>query len=220
MSVVDFTGKIGVKPGTGDYVVTDQITLPDSSQAKSQIFKPAFGLPGDLKAVHEDQPFPSQAYRNAGTASALITRSNTVTAYSANQAYAGATPAVGGSVLVGLSRAAGKAGRLNSLLLLNSNPLCDLMGNIFVFSAPVTELADYAAFTVSLLQMKTLVAQIAFDMNMGIRLPNTTTLQLANLGISYTSASTDLFFLVMTSGIYQPIAAEQFQVTAGFEQFN
>jgi hypothetical protein len=95
-----------------------------------------------------------------------ITRPSDTTTYDINDAWAATTPAVGGSTLGGLGAANEQAGIITeAIVTLTANQSTALQGEIWLFDAAVTAIADNAAFTLTDAEINTCLGKIAFTMD-------------------------------------------------------
>lgn len=152
--------------------------------------------------------------RGVRTKTVDITRPGDTTQYSIADVIAATTPAVGGSKFADVVTVAGRSVLLTDLLVMSSNPAATpLQGEIFIFDAPVTAVADNAAFGVSDAEIKSLVAKIAFTM---LAHGNNCVAVVSGISVGITTITKDLYFLVRCANAYQPVASEVFTIRAKF----
>lgn len=229
---------VAITAGTGTTVSTEEITTLNGGGVSAQhvqrvvpAFRTADGVAVDMvpgagtaaaamrSTLASDDPLVAGALAGLVECSVDITRPNDTTTYAVGDAWADTTPAVGGQTFSSVVRASGKSCLLTDLLIASSNPAATpLVGEIWIFNASVTAVADNAALAVSDAGIKTLRAIVPFSMVVGV---NNNSVHVRNLNIALlTSGSADLRFLVKVNNAYVPVANEVLTVIAKFQGMN
>lgn len=143
------------------------------------------------------------------TCSTDVTRPADTTAYAVNDALSDSTtsPTTNGFTFTGAARATGGSGIITDAIITTSNDAGTLLqGEIWVFSAAVTNINDNTAFAVSDSEIKTCVGKIPFTLEDA---GNNGFYHATNLNIGFTtSGSANLRFLVRVKNAYTPASAE------------
>lgn len=147
------------------------------------------------------------ALGSCATPLVTIQRPNDAVAYVNNDVWAATTPTVGGSQFSDCARLAGKSGLITDLLAF-SNVTSTMQAELWLFDEPVTAIADNAAFSLSIVDLRKLVATIPFTLAAAGGGPSWA--QVDGINKMFTAGSTPhLFGLVKLKGGYTPSANEQ-----------
>ena len=99
------------------------------------------------------------------TVSVDITRPADTTLYTANDAWAATTPAVGGSTFANAVRASGGSGMITDAIFATAADAATLLsGELWLFDSAITAVSDNAAFVVSDTEIKAYIGKIGFQM--------------------------------------------------------
>lgn len=137
-----------------------------------------------------------------------VTRPANTTPYTANDAWADATPTVGGFVFANASRAAGKSGLITDLTVFGSAAQgTQLQGELWLFDSAITAVADNAGFSLTITDLRKLVAKIGFTLEAaggGVSIA-----EALNLNRGFTTVgSANLNGLIKVKNAYTPVSAE------------
>lgn len=137
-----------------------------------------------------------------------VVRPANTTAYTANDTWAENTPAAGGSTFASASRLSGKSGLITDLCVFGSAAQAtQLQGELWLFDAAVTAVADNAAFALNITDLRKLVARIPFvlaDAAAGVSLA-----EVENINRGFTTVgSADLRALIKVKNAYVPTSGE------------
>lgn len=187
---------LDVTPGSGAKVATFKIT--EAGQDRHlQRFTPSTDT-GEEVAVGSAISIDVSVQRPANTLP-----------YTALDAFADATPTVGGYAFTGASRGAGKCGLITDLLVFGSavgSP--QLQADLFLFDQAVTAIADNAAFTLAnATELKRMVARISFTLE-GVG--GFSFAEITNVNQGFTTVGTgNLYGLIRVNNAYVPANGEQ-----------
>lgn len=148
-----------------------------------------------------------QTYGSFVTCSTDITRPANTTQYTANDAWADATPTAGGFTFSNAGRVSGGSGIItDAIICTDADAGTLLQGEIMIFDQAVTAVSDNAAFAITDAEAKTLIGKIPFTLE---DIGNNGWYHAQNLSIGYTCVGTaNLRFLVRVKNPYTPASGE------------
>lgn len=200
----------------------------ESDRCKVNVISGQAGVAGGAGAVgattqrvtlaSDDPAVAALAATGTRPAGVQITRPANTTQYTPGDAWADTGPTTGGFTLASAVRAAGKASRLVGLSITSSNGSPStgaLQGEVLIYNAAVTAVADNAALTITAAEARTELWEVPFALTAkrGVQIAHVP----VGAPIMLPASGTDLRFLVRVTNGYTPVSGEVLTVTATFE---